>query len=153
LESNQVQVVLGYAASLTTYLAEKTKSSLQPSQNITQTIAVLKQLATPRGLTILNPSTATDQNAYAVTRATATAYGLKTLSDLAAKCPGGVTLGGPANCPQRPQCQPGLEQLYGLKITGFTALDNDGPLTRTALKTGKVLLGVVFSSDPDASPA
>ena len=153
LESNQVQVVMDYAASLATFLAEKAKSSLQPSQDITKTVTVLKQLAGPRGLTVLNPAAATDENAYAVTRATAQQYGLKTLSDLATKCSGGISLGGPANCPQRPQCQPGLEQLYGLKISGFTALDNDGPLTREALKTGKVFLGVVFSSDPDASPA
>jgi osmoprotectant transport system substrate-binding protein len=152
VESNQAQVVLDYAASLTTYLAQKVNSPLQPSQDIDKTITVLKQLATPRGLTVLNPAVATDENAFAVTRATATAYGLKTLSDLAAKCPGGVSLGGPANCPQRPFCAPGLLSTYKLKTT-FTAYDNDGPLTRAAVTTGKVFLGVVFSSDTDATPA
>jgi len=153
LEDNQVQVVMDYAASMTTFLATKENSTLQPSQDIATTVTVLKQLATPRGLTVLNASTATDENAYAVTRATATAYGLKTLSDLATKCPGGISLGGPANCPQRPECQPGLEKTYGLKITNFDPLDEDGPLTRQALKGGTIFLGVVFSSDPDATPA
>lgn len=153
LESNQVQVVMDYAFSLATYLAQIESSSLMPSSVISQTVSVLKQLAGPKNLTVLNAAAATDENAYAVTQATATAYGLKTLTDLATKCPGGVSLGGPANCPTRPQCQSGLTSLYGLKITGFTALDSDGPLTRTALKTGKVFLGVVFSSDPDATPA
>jgi osmoprotectant transport system substrate-binding protein len=153
LESNQVQVVMDYAFSLATYLAQTANSTLAPSSVISQTVSVLKQLAAPKGLTVLNPAAATDENAYAVTQATATFYGLKTLSDLAAKCPGGVTLGGPANCPQRPECQPGLTSLYGLKITRFDALDSDGPLTRTALKSGKDFLGVIFSSDPDATPA
>ncbi len=152
LEANQVQAVMDYAASMTTYLATKVNSKALPSQNIDTTITVLKQLATPRGLTVLNPATATDEDAFAVTRATATAYGLKSISDLVTKCPGGVTLGGPANCPQRPECQPGLLSTYGLK-TSFTALDEDGPLTRSALTSGKVLLGVIFSSDPDATPA
>ena len=153
LESDQVQAVMDYAASLTTYLAQKVKSTQQPSSNIDTTVSVLKSLATPRGLTVLNPATATDENAYAVTTATSTAYGLKTLSDLATKCSGGITLGGPANCPTRPECQIGLMSTYGLKIKSFDALDEDGPLTRTALKTGKILLGVVFSSDSDATPA
>jgi osmoprotectant transport system substrate-binding protein len=153
LEANQVQAVMDYAASMTTYLAEKVNSKLQASQNITTTVSALNQLATPRGLMALKPAAATDENAYAVTQATATAYGLKTLSDLAAKCGGGITLGGPANCPQRPECEPGLVSTYGLKVTSFDALDEDGPLTRQALKSGKVLMGVVFSSDPDATPA
>jgi osmoprotectant transport system substrate-binding protein len=152
LEANQVQAVMDYAASMTTYLATKVNSTLMPSTQIATTVTVLKQLATPRGLTVLNAAAATDEDAFAVTRATATAYGLKTLSDLATKCPGGVTLGGPANCPQRPECQPGLLGTYKLKTT-FTALDEDGPLTRSALNSGKVFLGVIFSSDPDATPA
>lgn len=153
LEADQVQVVMDYAFSLATYLAQTASSSLMPSSVISQTVSVLTQLAGPKNLTVLDPAPATDENAYAVTQATATFYGLKTLSDLAAKCPGGVSLGGPANCPQRPECQPGLETTYGLKITRFDPLDSDGPLTRTALKSGKDFLGVIFSSDPDATPA
>ncbi|MGH9127223.1 MAG: glycine betaine ABC transporter substrate-binding protein [Acidimicrobiales bacterium] len=153
LESDQVQAVMDYAASLTTYLATKVKSTEQPSSSIDTTVSVLKNLATPRGLTVLNAASATDENAYAVTSATAKAYGLKSLSDLASKCGGGITLGGPANCPTRPECQIGLMSTYGLKIKSFDALDEDGPLTRTALKSGKILLGVVFSSDSDATPA
>lgn len=153
LEANQVQVVMDYAFSLATYLAQVENSSQMPSSQISQTVSVLKQLATPKNLTVLDAAAATDENAYAVTTATASAYGLKTLSDLASKCPGGVSLGGPANCPSRPQCAPGLTSTYGLKITGFTALDSDGPLTRSGLKTAKVFMGVVFSSDPDATPA
>ena len=72
---------------------------------------------------------------------------MKTLSDLASKCCSGLVLGGPPECPDRPFCQPGLEDKYGLTFDSFTALDAGGPLSKTALKQGKVALALVFSSD------
>jgi osmoprotectant transport system substrate-binding protein len=154
LESGEVQVTPEYAATLTTFLAGKTnQTDKQPSNDINQTMSVLRPLAESRGLTVLDPAEATDQNAFAVTKTTADSLGVKTLSDLAAKCPGGITFGGPPECPQRPFCQPALEKTYGLKITQFTALDADGPITRTKLKQGGVLLAEVFSSDADVVSA
>ena len=68
------------------------------------------------------PSAAADQNAFAVTKAFADKYGVKTLSDFAAKCSGAATvLGGPAECPQRPFCQPGLEKTYGIQSVSSPA--------------------------------
>ena len=154
LESGEVQVTPEYAATLTTFLAGKAnKPDVMPSNQIDQTMAALRPLAESRGLTVLDPAEATDQNAFAVTKATADSLGVKTLSDLAAKCGGGVTFGGPPECPQRPFCQPALEKTYGLKITQFSALDADGPITRTKLKSGGVLLAEVFSSDADVVSA
>jgi osmoprotectant transport system substrate-binding protein len=69
------------------------------------------------------------------------------LSDLAKACTSGLVLGGPPECPQRPFCQPGLEQTYGLKFASFKALDSGGPLTKTAIEKGTVSIGEVFSSD------
>jgi osmoprotectant transport system substrate-binding protein len=56
-------------------------------------------------------------------------------------------LGGPPECPERPFCQPGLEETYGLEIGEFVSLDAGGPLTKTALQQGNIALGLVFSSD------
>ncbi len=53
----------------------------------------------------------------------------------------------PPECPERPFCQAGLEDTYGLVFDSFTALDAGGPLTKTALTTGEVSVGLVFSSD------
>ncbi len=154
LEAGQVQVTPEYAATLTTFLAGKANQpDKQPSNDIDQTMSVLRPLASAQGLTVLDPAPATDQNAFAVTQATADSLGVSTLSQLAAKCPGGVSLGGPPECPERPFCQPALEKTYGLKITQFEALDADGPITRQALKQGRVLLGEVFSSDADVVTA
>lgn len=152
LERNEVQVTPEYAASLTTFLSAKKTPPVTPSGDIDTTLSQLRPLATAVGLTVLNAAPATDQNAFAVTKATADAYGLKSLSDLASKCSSGVTFGGPAECPQNHFCQPALASTYGLKTT-FTALDADGPVTRQALKQGRVLLAEVFSSDPDVTAA
>ena len=56
-------------------------------------------------------------------------------------------LGGPAECPQRPKCQAGLVSVYQFTAGSFSTLDAGGPLTKTALKTGKASVGLVFSSD------
>jgi osmoprotectant transport system substrate-binding protein len=152
LESNEVQVTPEYAASLTSFLAQKDKSSQKPSGNIDETLATLRPLAASHGLTVLNAAPANDQNAFAVTKATADAYHLTSLSDLASKCTGTIKFGGPPECPQNDFCQKALENTYGLKIS-FTPLDADGPLTRQALKQGTVLLGEVFSSDADVTAA
>src|SRR5262249_40888828 len=112
------------------------------------TVTALKDLGGKANLTFGAASQAADQNAFAVTKAYADANGLKTLTDLASKCNGGaLVLGGPPECPERPFCKPGLEQTYGLTFTGFKSLDAGGPLTKTALKQGKVNVGLVFSSD------
>ena len=89
-----------------------------------------------------------DQNAFATTTAFSDKYGVKTLSDLAAKCNGAATvLGGPAECPQRPKCQQGLVDVYNFQAGKFSSLDAGGPLTKTALKTATISVGLVFSSD------
>ena len=82
-----------------------------------------------------------------MTKPVADKYQLKTLSDFAAKCSGTASvLAGPAECPQRPFCQPGLQDKYGITFGSFFQADAGGPQTKTALKTGKATLGLVFSS-------
>jgi osmoprotectant transport system substrate-binding protein len=154
LEKGEIQVVPEYAATVTTFLAKKQNDTTdKASGDITTTMTALKTLATKAGLTPLDPAAATDQNAFAVTKASADLYGLKTLSDVATKCPGGITMGAPPDCPQQGYCKQALEGVYGIKINSLLALDTDGPLTRQAMKTGKVLIGGVFSSDADVVAA
>jgi osmoprotectant transport system substrate-binding protein len=154
LESGEVQVVPEYAASLTQFLLQKDKDTTQSaSTEIDKTMAVLKPLALKHGFTALDPADATDENAYAITKASSDAYGLKTMSDVASKCgTTGITFGAAANCPSNPFCAAALKSVYGITIS-FKSLDADGPLTRAAVKQGKVLIGEVFSSDPDLVPA
>lgn len=151
LEKGEVQVVPEYLATLTEFLNAKVNganAAPKASGDVDKTLAALTALATPLGITILTPSAAADQNAFAVTRDFATTHQLTSLSDLAAYSQSNpVRLGGPPECPKRPFCQPGLESTYGAKFASFTSLDAGGPLTKQALKQGKIDVGLVFSSD------
>ncbi|HEX3003603.1 MAG TPA: glycine betaine ABC transporter substrate-binding protein [Angustibacter sp.] len=149
LEKGSLTVVPEYAGTLTEFLNKKENGAdaeAKASSDLDATVAELKKLGEKVGLVFGDPSQAADQNAFAVTKAFADKYGVSTLSELGSKC-GGLVLGGPPECPQRPFCQPGLEKTYGLSITSFKSLDAGGPLTKTAIKQGQVALGLVFSSD------
>lgn len=150
LEAGQVQVVPEYVGTLTDWLNRKVNGqNAKPvaSSDLKQTLLALRRLAGPRHLVVLDPAQAVDQNAFAVKQDFATKNKLSKLSDLKAY-KGKLVLGGPAECPKRAYCKVGLERLYGLKFSGFKALDAGGPLTKTALQKGLVQLGLVFTSDP-----
>jgi osmoprotectant transport system substrate-binding protein len=145
LESGQLTAVPEYAASLATYLnsqANGANAAPVASSDVDKTVAALTPLAAKAGLTIGTASKAQDQNGFAVTQAFADK--LSTLSDLASAC-GGVVLAGPAECPQRPFCQIGLEHTYGLKISDFKSYDF-GAIGQ-AIRKGDATIGLVLTSD------
>lgn len=149
LESGDLTVVPEYVGTLTEFLNSSVNgadAAPLASPDLAATTTALADLGTKVGLVFGTPAAAQDQNAFAVTTGFAEKYKVTTLSELAAAC-GGITLGGPPECPERPYCQPGLEEKYGLDIAGFTSLDAGGPLTKAALQQGQVVLGLVFSSD------
>jgi osmoprotectant transport system substrate-binding protein len=150
LEHGQLDVMPEYAATLTEFLNTKDNGpNAKPlaSPDITTTVAALKTLGAKHGLTPLDPSTATDENAFAVRKDFAEANHLTKLSDLA-NYHGKLVLGGPPECPTRPFCELGLKQKYGITFTGFKALDAGGPVTVAAIRNSNVQIGLVFSSDP-----
>jgi osmoprotectant transport system substrate-binding protein len=140
-----------YAGTFTEFLNKKVNgATAEPvaSGDVDKTVTALTGLAEKVGLKVGKASEAADQNAFAVTKAFADKYGVKTLTEFAAKCSGAATvLGGPPECPQRPFCQPGLESTYNLKAGSFSSLDAGGPQTKNALTTGAISIGLVFSSD------
>lgn len=151
LEKGDLGVVPEYLASLTTALNAGANGADSPSPasgDVDATLAALTDLGKAAGLTLGAPSQAQDQNTFAVTQAFAEKYKVTTLSELVAACGGGVSLGGPPECPERNYCEAGLNEKYGL-VTTFTSLDAGGPLTKAALRQGQVALGLVFSSDAD----
>lgn len=150
LEKNDVQVVPEYAGTLTEFInkAENgANAQAKASGDLDATVKALTELGAQVGLKFGKPSQAADQNAFAVTKGFADQHDVSTLSQLDSKCGGGLSLGGPPECPQRPFCKPGLEEKYGLTFTEFQSLDAGGPLSKTALKQGKVAMVLVFSSD------
>lgn len=151
LEAGDIAVVPEYAATMADFLNGKVNGAeAEPvsSSDLDETVTALTDLGEQVGIVFGTPSEAQDQNAFAVTQEFADTYGLETLSDLAEKCSGEATvLGGPPECPERPKCQAGLEEVYGFEAGSFSSLDAGGPQTKTALTTGEISVGLVFSSD------
>ena len=149
LERGELTVFPEYVGTFTEYLNKKKNGPDAPavaSGDLDATVEALRPLAEEVGLTVLEPSPAADQNAFAVTREFAEENDLTALSDLA-DVEGELRLGGPPECPERPFCQPGLEETYDIEFAEFISLDAGGPLTKQALKQGRIDVGLVFSSD------
>ncbi|WP_129786953.1 glycine betaine ABC transporter substrate-binding protein [Promicromonospora panici] len=155
LESGeQVQVIPEYVGTLTEFINKDVNGAdaeAVASSDLDATAEALTGLGEEVGLVFGEPSPAQDQNAFAVTKAFADEHGVTSLSELAEAC-GGLVLGGPPECTERPFCQPGLEETYGLEFADFRSLDAGGPLTKSALQQGEVTLGLVFSSDGSLTP-
>jgi osmoprotectant transport system substrate-binding protein len=146
LQDGDIQVFPEYLSTFTEFL-DGDEANQVASGDVDATLEALQPLAEENGLVVGEPSEAADQNAFAVTQEFADQLGVETLSDLAGVCGSGLVLGGPAECPDRPFCQPGLEETYGLTFDEFRELDAGGPLTKTALQQGEISIGLVFSSD------
>ncbi|MFD5185282.1 ABC transporter substrate-binding protein [Streptomyces sp. NPDC058372] len=131
LESGRVDVVPEYAATFADWLNAKANGpDAEPvgSPDLATTMKALRRLAASRGLTVLDPGRAVDQNAFAVTREFAAEHDLRTLSDLGASgVP--VRLAAGDECVSRPYCRPGLEKTYGIDVT---AVDPKGVGTTQA---------------------
>jgi osmoprotectant transport system substrate-binding protein len=147
IKSGQIDLYIGYAA---TDLEYWNKSAGEANGDATATTAKLNTHLQPLNLEALTPSSAVDQNAFAMTKANATKYNATKLSDLAS-IGNQLVLGAGPECPTRPFCQPGLQQTYGIHFKAFKPLDTDGPLTRAAFANNIIQVGLVFSSDADLS--
>lgn len=145
LQRGDIDLYPGYAATdLVSFWGKQDSAAAttDPKQNVDKLNTYLK----PKSLVALEPSPANDQDAYAVTKATADKYSLKKMSDLTPVAKD-LVLGGPPECPTRDFCLVGLKNTYGLTFKDFKALDAGGPLTLAALEKGDIQLGLVFSSD------
>jgi osmoprotectant transport system substrate-binding protein len=145
LQSGQIDLYPGYAASELEYY---NNSAGEATPDPAATTAKLNTYLSKINAVALTPSPAFDGNAYAVTKATATKYNLKTLSDLT-PIAGQLVFGAGPECPTYKFCLPGLTSVYGLHFKQTLTLDTDGPATRAAFKNGSIQVGLVFSSDAD----
>ncbi|MGY1600823.1 glycine betaine ABC transporter substrate-binding protein [Geodermatophilus sp. SYSU D00815] len=147
LQRGEIQAFPEYLATLTEFI-EGDDTTEVASGDVDATLEALTPLAEGYGIVVGEPAEAADQNAFAVTQEFADSLGVTTLSELAEACgDGSLVLGGPGECPTRPQCQPGLEETYGLEFASFQEFDAGGPLTKAAIQQGEVSIGLVFSSD------
>ena len=96
------------------------------------------------GLTALPPTPFTDSNGVGMLKTKADQLGIKTLSDLA-KQSSKLTLYGPPECRQRPDCLLGLQDVYKAKFKKFVPIDPS--LRHTVLDKGQADSAIVFTTD------
>jgi osmoprotectant transport system substrate-binding protein len=152
IENGEIDVVPEYIGTLTEYYNAQFNGKDAPqtkplaSSDVDKTYAAVKELAARKDLTVLTPSNAVDQNAFAVKKEFADQNGLAKVSDLA-KLNGQLVLGAGPTCEVRKFCLIGLQDVYGLQFKELKKYDDGGPKTLAALADGSVDVGLVFSSD------
>jgi osmoprotectant transport system substrate-binding protein len=136
LENGEVQVFPEYTGNLLQYYV--------PDTTATKSDEVYAALADalPDGLTVLDQSTATDQDSYNVTAEFAEANGLESIGDLAGV--DGLILGGAPELEERPYGPSGLQSVYGVTV----AFQATGDTTVDSLTQGVINIANVYSADP-----
>jgi osmoprotectant transport system substrate-binding protein len=145
LESGQIDLKPEYIGSGLAYY-EPGKQTGDPAANAAALQAILSGKG--GGITVLDYSPATDQNAFAVRKETADQYGLATMSDLS-KVASKLRLGVATDCVTNPVCGPALKSAYGIDVSNATMLSPcDTPMVQ-ALKGGTIDVGEFCSTQPD----
>lgn len=144
LEQGVVDFVPEYSGTALEFL---NRAAGQATSDPEATYRLLSEAFAARGVTALTPAPAQDQNAVAVTRATAERLGLRTVSDLRPVAPA-LVFGAPPECPERRFCLAGLTAVYGLSFKEFRPLDAGGPLTVGALEGDEIDVGLLFTTSP-----
>ncbi|CAL2068427.1 ABC transporter substrate-binding protein [Streptomyces sp. TR1341] len=149
LESGQIDVVPEFAATFADWLNARihgTDAKPVGSPDLDTTMDALRALAAPRGLTVLPPGRAVDQNAFAVSADYAREHRLKTLSDLGASGLR-VRLAAGDECVQRPYCAPGLRQEYGIDVTGVDPKGVGTTPAKRAVQQGRDQMVLTTTTD------
>jgi osmoprotectant transport system substrate-binding protein len=149
MKAGRVDVVPEYISGIADLLnTQKNGENAEPitTNDPEESLQALEPLAEEAGITMLEPSEATDQNAYAVTQEFSDENGVETLSDLAAMGEP-IKLAAAPDCEGRDDCEKGLREVYGLDIEEVVPLGFGTPQTKDALAEGEVQLGQVGTTD------
>jgi osmoprotectant transport system substrate-binding protein len=144
LEQGKVDLVPEYLGSALNFLNDRDRVA---TSDPGLTHARLEQAFAPRGVSVLAYAPAENRNGFVVSGDRARRSGLQKLSDLAPMA-ARMTMGGPPECPQRPLCLKGLEDLYQLRFARFEAMPSRA-VTAAALKTGEIDVGMIDTTDPN----
>ncbi|HWL65679.1 MAG TPA: ABC transporter substrate-binding protein [Actinomycetota bacterium] len=146
MENGEIDVAPEYLASLYSVLDAKAVEKAEPGElgDPEEVRSRLEPLLAEKGLAVLDHSDVIDTNALVVTQETAEEHALTTTSDLA-DVAGDLTLGAPPECPERPFCIPGFEEVYGIEFGDFKSLEYGA--TITALSKGAIDVGLLYSTD------
>jgi osmoprotectant transport system substrate-binding protein len=109
-----------------------------------KTIDKAKPLLDEAGATLLNPSEATDTNAFFVSKDYSEQNNVTTLSDLKGKS---VVLAAAPDCKGRLDCEGGLTSAYGIDITKILPLGYASTQTYDSVIKGESQLGETSTTD------
>jgi osmoprotectant transport system substrate-binding protein len=102
----------------------------------------------PKGLRVLKPAAAADQNSWTVTEAFAKKYHLTDIASLK-NVTEPMIVGGNSELETRPYGPTALKAKYGITTAGFKAIeDSGGPLTVKALVDNQIQLANIYTADP-----
>jgi osmoprotectant transport system substrate-binding protein len=142
VEKGAITIIPEYNGTLLTVEADPTSTA---KTTAAVDAALLAKL--PSTLTVLTSAPAQDSDAVTVTQATATKDHLKSIADLKPYA-SQMVLGGPPEFKTRSDGIAGLKANYGLTFKSFDPLDESGPITLSALTSGKVQAADVFTTTP-----
>lgn len=150
LESGELDVAPEYAATFAEFLNladNGPDADLIATTDATETVEAARPLAESHGLVVLEPAqNAASQNGFAVSEEFAAENGVSTLTELG-ELGQPIVLAAAEECPERPFCQPGLEETYGINITEVLPLGFGSPQTKDAVVSGEAQLGLVGTTD------
>ncbi|GAA5089867.1 ABC transporter substrate-binding protein [Microbacterium yannicii] len=136
LEDGEIDLFPEYTGNLLQYFEPDTTATTSDD------VYAALQEALPDGLTVLDQSSATDQDSYNVTAAFAEENGLTSIADLAGI--DGLVLGGAPELEERPYGPSGLEEVYGVTVSFQATADT----TVDELVAGNIQIANVYSADP-----
>ncbi|MGC4112788.1 MAG: ABC transporter substrate-binding protein [Nocardioides sp.] len=109
-----------------------------------KTIQKAQPLLKKKGATLLDPSPATDSNAFFVTKKYSDDNSVTQLSDLKGKS---VTLAAAPDCKGRLDCEGGLKSAYGIDVTKILPLGYASQQTYDSVIKGESQLGETSTTD------
>ena len=144
LEQGKVDMVPEYLGSALNFLNDRDRAA---TADAALTHARLEQAFAPRGVSVLAFAPAEDRNGFVVTGDLARRHRLERISDLRPLA-GQLSIGGPPECPERPLCLKGLQDLYRLRFARFEAMPSRA-VTAAALETGEIDVGMIETNHPN----
>jgi osmoprotectant transport system substrate-binding protein len=142
VEKGAITIIPEYNGTLLTVEIDKASTA-----KTTEAVDAALAAKLPSTLAVLNPAPAQDSDSITVTQATAAKYHLKSIADLKPVASQFV-LGGPPEFKTRTDGVIGLKSIYGQTFKNFDPLDESGPITLSALTSGKVQAADVFTTTP-----
>jgi len=142
-----VDVVPEYVSGIVDFLITQDKgpnAKLPTSSDPNTVISQGKSELDKQGITLLDPSPATDHNAFFVTEAYSKKNHVTKLSDLKGKS---VVLAAAEDCKGRPDCEGGLSGTYGIDITKLLPLGYASPQAYKSVIDGESQLGETSTTD------